>query len=118
MIRYKVIGYNRKSVIINYWNIDKYSITYKKDKIIEAKNTLGIFCFDTLENAKDFSQMINSYTNSLIIKVDTIGEEYIPNKIVCSVSEKNLNMFYKSKNVIRKNPPTGTICCKKVKVLE
>ena len=129
MIRYKVVRTEDRSSCLLQKDC-KYRKIYQKGKTVRATTgTLGIFCFKTKENAKDFIDILGFWESAgfSIIKVETAGKGKVP-KFICLVSigyntEDLFNDFYKHSKLdmsmfFREEPPDGTICYPAVKVLD
>jgi len=117
MIRYKVVSRYSYSIIVS--DICSYHTKYSKNKVLVDTKGMGFFCFKTREDAERF----NDNFLGRVIKVKTLSRGYVPKIIACSFINVNLNDFYKSKKVTHNahatsNIPKGTICYKKIKVLE
>jgi hypothetical protein len=133
MIRYKIVNLNRSSLFNTLGKYVKYY--YKGEHVKSIPNTLGLFVFDTYQNAKLF---INSLyiKEILLLEVDSIGEEKVRPDIPSILIEESLDCFYSppplSKKEIckifyfagKKYPltlsttPIGTICCQELLVLD
>ena len=116
-IVYKVVNkYSRKSAVVSN-NI--FSRKYSKGKIIKSeKNTLGLFCFKNLENAKNFCIMNMRDKTATIIKVRGIGKSSCPDFVSGSASLISLSGFYIDKmSVFTYKPLPNTICFQSVEVL-
>jgi len=113
MILYKVISRERTSCSVD--EKDKiYILKYQKGKIVhKVPGTVGIFCFKEFNDAFRFHK---HHAGCRVIKVRSIGEEYVPNSI-CPLLHCSLTDFY-SKNKDSIDPPKGTVCCDSVEVLE
>ena len=112
MIVYKVVRDIRKSDIAS----GKYSLRYEDGKIVEKiKNTLGIFCFETLEEAINFA----TFSNDIVLKVEGIGRAKRKIKVISgSVSEKALDIFYAdNSDYWVERPISGTVLYNAVKVI-
>ncbi len=130
MIRYKIVNLNRSSLFNTLGKYVKYY--YKGDYVKSIPNTLGLFVFDTYQNAKLF---INSLyiKEILLLEVNSIGEEKVRPDIPSILREESLDCFYSplSKKEICKifylagkkylltlsTSPIGTICCQELLVL-
>jgi len=119
MIRYKVVSASNCSVIVQ--SNSSYHIEYSKDKILVDKKGMGFFCFKTKKEAEEFCDTL--YYNpilyhTIIKKVQTFGRGFVPK--VINYGTFNLHNFYKNKKTANKSfhIPKGTICYKKIKVLE
>jgi hypothetical protein len=134
-IRWKVIDkHHRESIFIDNERYPKLSLRYFKNKITKALPfTLGIMCFDTKKNAKQFidKHYISERKYASIIKVKTFGKGQRPKEIVVCTRGKTDIIFPEepllrwSKNRERKfsdisidKPPKGTICYPAVMPLE
>lgn len=132
MILYKVITKDRLSVLDYINKNNKYIIKYEKNSIVMAnKKTLGIFCFSNKYYARNF---INNYcpfftSNIKNFKIIKVKPLYKPKRnnisIVKFISNKSLDWFYNNMQLNKQSaklqqfkPPEGTICCKKIYVLE
>ena len=63
MIAYKILDKDMKSFIVSDF-ISKYTICYKMNKIIKAPlNTLGIFCFTTINATRKYLIKYANTTN-------------------------------------------------------
>jgi len=112
MIRYKVVWKDRGSFNRN----DCFSLKYEKDKIVKAKDdTLGIFCFKTFYNAKNYCY--SKYSE--IIRVKPIGRGKIPKRIASRLTNDGIVSFYKNEiGYDTSFIPYGTICYPEVLVLD
>jgi len=91
----------------------KYRLYYPKGEIIEAlKGTMGIFCFKTLKDARDFA-----FDYDIIIEVEGIGEPYEPDFAMDIRYPKYFTKYKELGDCYKEKVPKGTICFKKVKVL-
>ena len=117
MIYYKVVNNSRESITVRN---RKYRKIYEKGKIIRSDpNTLGIFCFENVEDAMRFA-----CDDDIILKVKSIGRKKKPLRILHweSICEKYLDLFYSDEensdlfDVVF--PPKGTVCYPEVEVLE
>lgn len=124
-IRYKVVkerNGERFSVVVS--NL-KFRLRYPRHATIKAPDhTLGIMCFETRKQARSFAS-INSA--NLILKVQGIGRGYKPKLVLWWISEisdfANLIKLTGIKKAIatleaERKAPTGTICYKKIRVLD
>lgn len=111
---YKVTTRDRKSCML-HWSQD-LSRLYLQGSIVEARpGSLGIFIFDTIENARSFANL----DYQIILKVKPIGIQTKPSKIASSHSSENIKDFYYNKSIaLTSLPPQGTVCCSAVEVLE
>ncbi len=118
-IYYKVVSPDRGS--IGLWPDDSpYYRVYNTGQIIKAEeSTLGIFVFNTLQNAVGF---IKSHTLServLILKVFGFGKEIRPGDIIASSNKYDIENFYSGiGDFCSVAVPSGTICFPAVKVLD
>jgi hypothetical protein len=117
VIRWKVVDKKRRSYIIS--PLSKHSLEYIKGSIVEEKiKGLGIMCFETEEQAKEFGKN-NSPGRRKILKVRVIGRgkkvEFVARLWKGSMLEKYLSSF--NSNADHRLAPEGTICYKKVEVL-
>ena len=117
MICYKVVTNLRGSISVHN---SKYRKIYEKGTIVRSDpNTLGIFCFETEEDAIRFSS-----DNDRILKVKPIGRKKKPSIILDwqSLCKEYLDKFYsnrkRSKSILYTFPPKGTVCYPAVEVLE
>lgn len=85
--------------------------------VFADKDTLGIFCFDTLNAAKAFIEHIPLYLYTQILEVESIGDGIRPATISNGVGQKYLDEFYAESSVHNGPPPDGTICFPSIKVL-
>jgi len=95
-----------------------YALEYKKGSVVKAPLwSLGIFCFDTRNNAKNF--LIFTRRQGKIKRVVALNEDKLktPALICTHISADCLDMFYRRPQSV-KNPPTGTVCLKTVKVID
>lgn len=125
-IRYKVVNKNRQSCVIDDLG---YILSYGKDSIVEAKDdTLGVFCFKRKKDAEKFkgtngSQKIiralplsRGKVPKSIFRFYTIEQDY-QSCIIYNIDYNNLpKNFYNNES--KMDIPNGTICYKKVKVLD
>lgn len=117
IIRWKVVDEKRRSYIVSPNSI--HSLLYIKGTIVEEKiKGLGIMCFETEEQARDFGRF-NPPGYRKIIKVRAIGRgkriKIIARIWKGSMLEKYLFSF---KDVAgQRMAPIGTICYKSVEVL-
>lgn len=123
MIRYKVVSKSYRSAILPYQS--PFSLKYEiGTKVMASKETIGVMCFKTLNDAIDFA---TGFYNARILRVKPIGKGKSPKQIA------NLN-FYRGKTYAIKSfyerivkgfgnyygtgtVPDGTICYPGVKVL-
>lgn len=129
---YKVVMVNRKKEYKSC-SIDgrsKFCITYKIGDIVEAEDTLGIFCFDKLFNAKSWYE---AYANRLFDNSKYKILRVIPldkvNKNIKAISFVDFINFFYSKifkdgsisddndSCLLTNIILGTVTCKKIKVI-
>jgi len=99
----------------------KYQLKYPTNSIVTTlEGTLGIMCFSTKEYALEF---LEGFCPGLaIIEVEGIGKPIQPKGIAWLNVESELDKFYKARRQHKKyqplgNPPKGTICFQKVRVL-
>lgn len=139
---FKVVQGNYKSIYVRHEK--SYQLEYTVGTTVKAKKgSLGIFCFDTLESARDF---INEFalenteerTYSRVLVAKPFGKKSVP-KVIADTGD-NAKIFYlnygdvmfdykrnKSWNkscfegIIKgtwwKKPIKGTVCYPKVKVI-
>jgi len=115
-IYYKVVDKNRRSIYAR----GKYSFVYKKGAIVVAPPwSLGIFCFDTRNNAKNF--LIFTRRQGKIKRVEARQADKVetPDIICIGITEELLDRFYKKgPKLAEYKPPNGTVCFRKIKVLD
>ncbi len=125
MLGWKVTDINRNSIFAK----DEYRLSYQKDTIVKAlPGTLGIMLFDTEHNANAFAGCRAHLLSSgitipseppKIIRVESIGVEFIPSLIATSASAGELDCYYRNDPPIYFiKPPRGTVCYPAVKVLD
>ena len=97
---------------------------YNKGEILETQDTLGFFLFLDKEKAKRFILHYfdrNHIWNKdyKIIRVELLEKFLIPDIIASGITEETMKKFYRSNKEFfgGHNIPNGTICCKKIKVL-
>lgn len=133
-IKYKVINSERKSIVAR----EKYSLRYEKDRITRSlPGTLGIMCFQKIEQAEEFKEHISSNVvdfpeqeNPIIIRVFPTGKLIKTNIVSCGPSPLTLDKFYSviNRKFIKKNLESmlsymfelrdGTICYESVLCLD
>jgi len=134
-LAWKILTKDRKSYKTND---DNYIINYPKKHVIKSiEGSLGIFCFDSFESAKEY---IGSFSyQEATIRVLGIGEPIIPKwtgweykltELYSSVNIKDfLNNYYYLSDEFKKNieksvyypqigTPRGLVCYKKIITLE
>ncbi len=118
-IVYKVVV-NRRSCCLSAWS--PYSLSYPKNIVVKGiPNTLGIFTFKRLKDAKNFLPTLASSPSELpkIIKIEPIGKGTIP---LSMSGEGRLEGFYDKSKCIPPHyivsPPKGTVCYPAVRVME
>lgn len=90
----------------------KYELYYSIGEVTsEIPNTLGIFVFDTLENAKNFIRG----TNQAILKCMARGKRKVPEKISRT---STIDIFYKYHQCFVNPTPKGTLLFKSVLPVE
>jgi len=110
MKAYKVVEKTERSSCIAS---GEYKLYYPKGEIVEApKGTMGIFCFETLKDAKDFAEK-----GDMILKVEGIGKPYKPDFVVSIRYPEYFTKYKKLDDYYKEEVREGTICFKKVKVL-
>jgi hypothetical protein len=121
MIVYKVVNKKtRQSCSTLLREKTKYTLWYQKGKIIKKiEGTLGILCFEKKHYAESFINhaFLNNIKRAMILKVKTIGRKKIPKSISAWLSLEEINSFY-LRGKYSSEPPIGTICFDKVKVLD
>ena len=122
-ILWKVVNEDRKSISVS--DSKKFSLRYKKGKIVKAKrNSLGIFCFKTKVEALVFSELSHHLFNSYsILRVLPQERGRKPKIISSKITERRITLFYDSINrynnyMFSCAPPCGTICYPSVLVLD
>ena len=106
---YKAVTKNRTSCIV-YGT--KYCLRYLKGHIVKKHpGTLGIFCFKTKRDARNFTSVL------VILKVKGKKSQKPPFQIPNFHSE-DINAFYKNLKTPMMDTPPGTILYDEVKVLE
>lgn len=116
-IRWKIITNNRNSIFTE----GELSRKYLKDSVVSADpRTMGLMTFETEENARHFHQALSfpKSRHSFITKVQGIGRGKRPKQVSLHQWTKYLLNWYLAKESFGCLPPPGTICYKKVKVLE
>ena len=122
MIVYKVVKKNTNySCMVG---CSKYCTKYEKGSVMEDHNGMGFFCFKTLKAAKSFR--INCLARSFSYKIKRIqplSRGATPKEICTSLSENWLDCFYRPGpkiiyQPVYSTPPLGTICYKKIEVLD
>jgi len=119
MIAYKVVTIHRGSIMVNKFKDsigsfekNKYHLEYPQGKtIIAIKGTLGIFCFKTEKDAKNWIDF------GKILKVRPLTKGHKPKHFQKGISELCINNFYANPKIYNVKLPKGTICFDKVKVL-
>lgn len=115
MKAYKIILDNWLSYCVPYnWSSKKYpySLDYALGKETKAADgTLGIFCFETLEAAREFSE--GDFCMK-ILEVEGIGKHIYPEEICMYVTHERIHEFYNIGKRDLKPPPKGTICFKSI----
>lgn len=125
---WKVTTKDRTSVVVDnryYKNLagyqDNFILSYNKDNIVEAKEgTMGIFLFETREQARNWKKKLDhnfSYTKAKVLKVELLSKTYKPTHIGYFLQLENYyrwpkDLFYRTPTI------EGTICCHKIKVLD
>lgn len=124
---YKVCGVEKGKIIPieRYYSAiaDKRSgfrIRYRKNKKVKARSgTLGLFCFEGVENAINFTSVFTC-TNVTIFEVEALSKVTYP-KIIASPTV--IPFFYHSEKVNSSNSwhttneiPKGTVCINKIKM--
>lgn len=118
-IKYKVVTTNRRSIVTS--KFDKYSLEYFKGNIVfSKKDTIGIFCFKTKEDAvtymeKDFNPLLDD--DYLIIKVLPLQKGVIPKYVADAHTQNCIEEFYNN-GMFKTFPQKGTICYPKILVIE
>lgn len=107
----------------------KYNLHYPLGEVVCAPdNTLGVMIFDIYANARAFAELYNNpkcpgvrMTNELfIILLVTYDDcDVIAGGPICPcMSEEHLEWYYStSHRICWYRPPTGTVFCRKVKVI-
>ena len=97
----------------------KYSISYEVGRtIFPVEGTLGIFCFRTLHQAKDFLAMQRYSKELSILRVKPLGHGKCKEKICYSSYEPcEYDIFYRGCTNNTTNPPDGTVIYPAVKVI-
>lgn len=115
MIRYKIVTVDRGSCALDPYDFPDYYKKYQKNTIVKATDgSLGIFCFDTIENATEFRR-----GTTLIVKVKSIGKgKRIKNRAITTHSLEFFNFYNRKRNSKCHIIPKGTICYPAVEVLE
>jgi len=99
--------------------VGKYERIYRIGKIVTSDPlTLGLMCFDTLENAIKFKSYSTKNGVILLVKaLDNIGKV---RRVSRFLNESAMDDYYDLyTDTIIKNtvPPCGTVCCSSVKVI-
>jgi len=115
MIRYKIINKSNDSAIVP--SDSSYCTKYLKDTTLVDKKGIGFFCFKTKEQAQQYLSVISNHYYR-IIKIQIFGRGFLPKKIAFNPLFNDLDNFYKYKLNTTYCIPKGTICYKKIKVLE
>ena len=127
MLAYKLVTKKRESCFVHG---TEHSLIYNKDAVVVApENTVGIFCFDSVENLRKFQKMTGHGT--IILKVNGIGKPRHPRFIPTFYSDiesyhRSIKLNGYRKTAFRNTlygeelveSPQGTLCFRKVKVLE
>jgi hypothetical protein len=107
-----------------------YSLHYKLNKITKAPaNTLGVFCFKTLDDAKDFDNFwkIHNRIKTTIFECKGYNKISLKNGILSSVINKGfLDLFYNDKISDKENylyfnsrtAPDEFICFESIKPIK
>ena len=115
-IYYKVVDKNRRSIYAR----GKYSFVYKKGAIVVAPPwSLGIFCFVDRIDACNFMGVLPD--NPCIKRVEARQADKVetPDIICIGITEELLDRFYKKGPKYEEyKPPNGTVCFRKIKVLD
>ena len=132
-VMYKAVYCGEQNKRVSIFAGEEYKLEYKKGKIVEKiPGTLGIFVFNTEENAKEF---IYGYLckEHRIIKVRPINYRKIYRMIPygCRAGSKKIRRFYEMKmdlkRIFKKRifsayhccpAPKGSYVCDAVEVLE
>ena len=101
-----------------------YSLIYTKHEIVTARpDTLGIFCFTSINQARRFADMVRGMGFYEVIKVLGIGFPSYPTAIPNTVDTHGLNYYYRTLLAetvppLLQSPPPKTVCFPSVLVLE
>jgi len=126
------ISYHRHEIFHRTKSGEKYTLTYRKGAIVQApKNTLGIFVFEKLSNAKNFIQCVGQPKEFKILRVKPIGHKSTPKYISRGpLDANNIDIFYEildrleNKSSIYNHVISGaqeyigSVCYQSVEVLE
>ncbi len=109
---FKIVKYNKSM----FEHRKGYNLRYIQGGITTAReDTLGVFCFKTKKQAKNFLKTVTAYEKR-ILRVLPIGRGKTP-KYICGYG--GLLYFYSKKSCVSdmSSPPKGTICYPAVEVL-
>lgn len=126
----KVVNNKRKSIVMGRNSKNKYCKTYHKRAIIEAdKDTLGIFCFETRDDAIRWLAWMHAVDYQLLeVKPLTRPKKKIP-KIAYTISETGITDYYHYKYYKRPDKynrqlehlitpaPQGTVLVRRLQVM-
>jgi len=110
------VGRSRGSISLCR-NLDKlFYTTYLKGAILEDKQGMGFFCFKTKKAAEKFRRVRWLCACLKIIRIETLCRGKVPKRRGCLIPVK---FFYASNDTTMTTSliPQGTICYKKIKVL-
>lgn len=109
---YKIVKYGESLFL----HTSGFNLTYIVGNITRArKSTLGVFCFKTKRQAKNFTTTKSPF-NITILKVIPIGRGKVP-KLICNFGGLK-NFYSKTAPTDSTVPPDGTVCYPAVKVLK
>jgi len=116
---YKIIKVPKR---VSMFASGKYQLKYPIDSTVTApEGTLGIMCFSSRKYVLEFVKMFCPI-DLTIIEVEGIGKPIRPKRVAWKSLESQIDKFYEARKQCKKyhppiNPPKGTICFQKVKVL-
>ena len=115
----KVVNNERESIVMGRYSNNKYCKTYHKGDIVEAdKDTIGIFCFETEEDAINWLDSMYEINYQLLeVKPLTRPKRKVP-KISFVISETGIYEYYHFKKVFyATSAPKGTVLVKRLQVM-
>ena len=97
----------------------KYSLCYRVGSTVSAvPDTLGIMCFSSLQQAREFCVSDILWIPCKILKVQGITMLPTPTSVCKVIRDYYLDLYYINRCPDLMTPPTGTVCFESVKVLK
>lgn len=123
MKAYKLTTLDRKSYVIGTVNKifktrEKYCLHYSKNRITKMiPGTVGIMCFDSIDNALYFTNKILIGSPYVLWEVDEYNQLKTPIMIAKTLFTNTITKYYKDQSN-RTESWEGTLCFEKIKLIK